>query len=205
MKHLAVLLLACCVALVRAVPAGAQDHPVRAWHVGLAADLPAFFGASRDTIEVEGTSVRPGQALALGLSVARAWHAWDATLDLTYLPSHVEAASPELLVQARGITLERLRLAPLLGRRLAGLPTGSLWLQAGPTIDFWSADGNDSRTVVGAQGRLALRLPLGRFELENVLAYQWSAGPFREDELPAGYARRALHAVAVGANLRFGL
>ncbi|HEU4699195.1 MAG TPA: hypothetical protein VFS40_08445 [Gemmatimonadales bacterium] len=199
------LLVLCGSALVHAPAARAQERSPHAWRVGLVADFPTFRGASRDTLEAEATSVRPGQALALGVSVARVWAAWDATLDVSYLPSHVEAESPELLVRARSATLERLRLAPLLGRRLTGLSTGGLWLQAGPTLDFWSLDGSEDRTVVGAQGRLALRLPMGRFELENVVAYQWSPGPFRAGELPPGYARRALRAVAVGANLRLGL
>jgi hypothetical protein len=200
----AVLSLALC--LVHPALALAQSAPAaHGWSLGISTDLASFRGGAEDTTGGSVTSVRPGQALAIGVSLRRGGRTWDVALETSLLSSHIEAASPEARLQLLTSTFDRLRLAPLLGRRVASLGAGSLWLAAGPTLDVWRAPESDGRVVAGAQGRLLLRVPLGRVELENVVGLHWSSGPFDPAELPDGVRSRALRSVTVGGNLRLGL
>lgn len=184
----------------------AQNHE-KAWSVTVTTSLTEFRGAATDTSASGSMTVRPGQGITLGMSVTRRLGPWGVSVGLSHLPTHVEAMSTTIAVQDRTTGLGRARLTLAVSRRVMRVGAGALELRAGPTLDHWSVDDeeSDGRTVGGGEAALALSLPAGPVLIENTLGFGWSAGPFRTEELPAGYRRQALRVVTAGLGIRFRL
>jgi len=191
-------------------PAAREPVKARAWSIAATASLTSFHGAASmaapsSTDDATSITVRPSQGIALDLAAARQWHTWTVSVGVSYLPTRVEAVSSDVAVQDRTKDLERVRFTLTLARHLVRIGTGRLEVRAGPTLDDWSADGEDGRTVPGGTAALALQLPAGPITLEHVLGFSWSPGPFRAAELPDGYTRQSLRAVSIGVGIRRGL
>ena len=190
--------------LIAAPPLAAQSAD-RTWSIAATASLTGFRGAALDTTVDGGIAVRPSQGLALDLALARRWGPWALSIGANYLPTHIEAVSSDVAVQTRTESLDRVRLAILVGHRVAQVGSARFELRAGPVLDNWSTEGSDGRTTAGGQLQLALQLPVGGMTLENVMGFGWSPGPFREEELPAGYRREGLRTTTVGMGIKVGL
>jgi hypothetical protein len=180
------------------------------WSLSVDLHLARFGAAARDTTAAaaaEGTagSLRPSTGAGLGLALGRRLGRWSAELGVAYLPASVEAATPVAALRSNTDRFDRARSALVVGREVGELGAGRLSVRAGPTLDTWFLPQMERRTVVGGVARVALAFPAGPVAWENVLGVTWSPGPIREEELPAGFARRMLVGVELGARVRFGL
>lgn len=206
MRRIFLLFTSACVVVCSARALAAQSHE-KAWSVTVTTSLTGFRGAAADTSASDYMTVRPGLGITLGMSVTRRLGRWGVSVGLSHLPTHVEVASSEIAVQDRTTGLGRARLTLAVTRRLTRVGAGELEIRAGPTLDHWSIDEeeSDGRTVGGGEAALALSLPAGPVRIENTLGFGWSAGPFRTEELPAGYRRQGLRTVTAGVGIRFRL
>jgi hypothetical protein len=185
--------------LARAPLAAQTQAP--AWALTATASLESFRGAASDTT-ASGLAVRPSRSLAIGLGLIRRWRPWAVSLQVSHLTGHIEAVSDELVVQDRTEALDRTRLALMLARRIGQPGAGTLELRLGPTLDGWSIGNDDVRSTIGGAIQLAIDFPAGPVTFEHALGVSWSSSPFRAAELPEGYRRVGLRAVALSAGIR---
>jgi hypothetical protein len=189
--------------LTLAPPLAAQTRQA-SWSLAASAALAGFRGAAMDTT-AGNVAVRPSQGIAFGVGLARRWSTWGVSLEISHLPVHVEAVSPEVVVQDRAEDFDRTRLAAMVTRRVARPGAGALELRLGPTVDGWSLGGKEVRGAIGGQAQLAIDFPVGPVKLEQVFGVGWSSSPFRTAELPENYRRSALRTMTVGIGVQFVL
>ena len=200
-SHISALVPAALLAL--AAPTLAQQPPPT-WSVGPSAALVQFSAAAAEG--GGGTTVaRPSRGTSTGIEIGRVTGPIVLILNAEHMATRIELADQAVTVQAHTPTLSRTRLA--LGARLlvARLGEARLSLGAGPTLDIWSPDGSDARSRTGAAAQLVLAMRAGPVTFENALAGSISASPFEPADLPDGYARRTMRALAVSISARFGL
>jgi hypothetical protein len=106
------------------------------------------------------------------------------------------------VVAIRDLTADvtRYRLAIAISRAIAAVGTGELALELAPTLDRWSVDGTH-RTRGGAEGRLALRIPLGSWEVEQRLGFGLSGSPIEAADIGAA-EQRGLRTLMIGFGMR---
>ncbi|MGH7701784.1 MAG: hypothetical protein ACREMO_01710, partial [Gemmatimonadales bacterium] len=78
-------------------------------------------------------------------------------------------------------------------------------LGGGPTLDAWTIASFDGRISLGGQARLALRIPLGRWEVENTASVGWSQSPFTASDIPPGVELRTLRSQSLAWGIRYRL
>jgi hypothetical protein len=173
------------------------------WHLG--GGVEAFrFGhvAVSDAAPGVAAEVRPSARPAVHLSVGRLSGVWSLDLEAGWAGGHLEAGNDALSIQDRTTDVTRYRLGIGLARRVAAVGSGFLAVALAPTLDLWTV-GGENRVRAGAEGRLALRVPLGAVELENRIGVGWSGNPIEARDIGDVSDLRGLRAVLVGIGLRF--
>lgn len=146
--------------------------------------------------------VRPSARPAIHLSAARRYGAWDLALEAGWAGGHIEAGNDAVSIQDRTTDVSRYRLAMAVGRGIASVGSGEIGVGLAPTLDLWTVDG-ETRVRAGAEGRLVLRVPLGRAELENRIGIGLSGSPVEAGDIGAVSDLRKLRTLSVGFGLRF--
>jgi len=146
------------------------------------------------------TSLRPNGRTGVHAAVARGFGAWRAQFELGWAVGEAEAGNETVAVRDKTLDLSRYRLAPGVERRVAGIGAGELAIALSPTLDLWRAAG-DNHARLGAEARVALRLPLGGLALENRLSAGLSGSPLDAQDLGPGFETSTLEWVAFGVAL----
>jgi hypothetical protein len=145
--------------------------------------------------------LRPASGSGLAVTLARNSAVWRGELAAGWAGLRPQADNESVAVLDRTTRLTRVRLGAALERRVLGIGTGSLALGAGPTLDWWRVVGDD-RVRFGAAALAALRLPLGRWALENRLGLGFSGSPFVPEDAGETYQTRTLVTVTLALGLR---
>ncbi|MBA3345968.1 MAG: hypothetical protein H0T44_11855 [Gemmatimonadales bacterium] len=176
------------------------------WRLSLGADALRFAGVARDTSAPPQAqaSLRPNGRLGLHMALARSFGLWGAELEVGWAGGHASATNRVVAIEDKTAELSRIRVAPALSRRLMGVGNGEIALALGPTFDLWLVDGAQ-RSRVGAEARVALRVPVGSVELENRITAGLSSSPVIREDLQEGFALSGLRALAFGTGLRIRL
>lgn len=184
----------------------AQEHGGR-WALVLSFARESFRGASSDTSSIPGTTVEvyPSSRLSTELGLGRRLGAWDLTVSAGYASGDLRATTDLLAVDDRTTSVTRYRGALLLSRRVARFREASLLLLGGPVVDHWTTTGLGDRTTVGGRAGVALRVPLGRVELENRALFGLGSSPFNRRDLPPEAKIESLRSWSLGVALRLRL
>jgi hypothetical protein len=173
------------------------------WHLGGGIEAVRFgHVAVSQAVPGVAAEIRPSARPAVHLSVGRTIGPWRLDLEAGWAGGHIEAGNDLLSIQDRGSDVSRYRLALGIARRIAATGSGLLEIALVPTLDLWSVDG-DGRVRAGAEGRLAVRVPLGTVELENRLSAGVSGNPIEPEDVGEVTDLRGLRALSVGIGLRF--
>ena len=182
----------------------AQEQSGWALTFGIGRD--AFGGGSLDSVTATPTEVEvvPAPRLALEFGARRRFGGWDGGVSVGYAAGHLRAATEDVSVDSRSAGFSRYRLAGTLARRVTRLEGATLLATVGPVMDFWRGEGLGERLSWGGRAGLALRLPLGQVELENVVQFTIGGSPFDRASVPPGVVLRSLRtwSVGVAANYR---
>ena len=189
--------------LAAAPPSAAQTPAARpGWYLGGGADALRF----GHTLVADGgpgvtAEVGPSGRVGLHLSLARAVEPWRVSLEAGWAEGHIEAGNEAVSVRDLTVDVTRYRLALGLSRHLAMLGSAGLALELGPTVDLWSVS-EDSRVRAGAEGRVVLRVPVGRVELEHRIGVGISGSPIEGADVGPAADERSLRTLLVGLGLR---
>jgi hypothetical protein len=191
-------------ALLAAAPPTAAQTPADhdGWHLGGGVDALRF-GQVVVTDAAPGVAaeLRPSGRLAVHVRLGRSSGAWDVSIEANWADGHVEARNDIVSISDRTADVSRYRLALALGRRLAAIGSGSLGVELAPTLDLWSVTG-ESRLRAGAEGRLALIVPLGTVELEHRIGFGLSGSPIEAADAGHVADERGLQTLLIGLGLR---
>jgi hypothetical protein len=142
-------------ATLTAGPALAQAE----WRLTLDAGTTTFSAAAYDT-STPAVHIRPWRPTIVSLRATRdaGKIGFGMTLGLSNGPLGVDIEDFVLLDGGNALLIE---FTPELRYRLAATGGGAaLHLSAGPLVDIWTPQGDDTRTVFGGIGGLTLSLPL---------------------------------------------
>ncbi len=191
--------------LLAAAPPIAAQTPAEStgWHLGGGLDAVRFGHiAVSEAAPGVAAEVRPSGRPAVQLSAGRTYGAWGIGLEIGWAGGHIEAANEAISIQDLTSDVTRYRLAVGIARQVAAAGSGTIAIALAPTLDLWAVDG-DTRVRGGAEGRLVLRVPLGRVELENRIGVGLSGNPIDAADIGEVSDLRGLRAVFVGVGLRF--
>ena len=154
--------------LLGSVQLAAQERGARIGFT-LEAHAASSSGGARVFLPDEGAPVElsqaalPGLALRADADLGR----WRLELALAHAPGIASAAFQGVETSLAASQVSSWELRPRLGFRLFGSVNGAAGLiLGGPTVQFWSVDGEASRTTLAASGGFALEAPLSpRFRL----------------------------------------
>ena len=174
------------------------------WSVGVEVGADRFWGGSRETA-TEHRSFRPYRPTTFGLGVVRGSGRLRAGIRFQYSSASLALEGSDALVAAKGV-FNVYTAAPELLFRLGRVASNELLLQGGPLLEVWSMLEEESRTRVGAQAALSLRVPLGvRFAAAFTAGIALIPSPFRAEQLEQGFERKALWRRRMAGGLDFRL
>ena len=137
------------------------------WRLTLDAGATSYSAAAHDT-SADRLEIRPWRPTIFSLRVTRDVRklGFGMTLGLAVGPLGLNIDDFVLLDGTDELLIE---LAPEIRYRLAVMPGGgSLHLSAGPVIDIWTPQDEETRTVLGGIGGVTLSLPLAGSWLVDV-------------------------------------
>ena len=189
-----------------APPAAAQSGAAPGWRLGVAIEAIRFGESLVDTLSADDTAagLRPDGRLGVRLALARAFGPWRAELQTGWAAGRIEVGTDVVSLKDKTSRVTRWRLAAGMGRRLGHLGTGEIELAAGPTLDWWQVSGAD-RVRAGAAAWLALRVPIGRWEMENRIGGGVSGSPLEPDDAGPQFRGRTQVSLSAGVGLRLPL
>jgi hypothetical protein len=191
-------------ALFGAAGSLSAQSPAPAWHLGAAVEALRFASAARESAAPAPVDLRPSGRIGLRVGLVRRLGAWSLGASVGYASGDIEASNDNVAIRDRGVDLTRYRFAMDLERRVARLGGGELAVGAGPTVDLWSVSG-ETRTRVGAEVEMAVRLPLGAVALENRLVFGMSGSPVEESDVGGGFQLSSLKTLGYVVGLRLPL
>ncbi len=183
----------------------AQTGPVPGWSLTLGAEGVRFGG-----IGVQGedsparAELRPSGRAGFKATLERSFGAWRAQVEAGWAAGEAEVGNELVAIRDKELDMSRYRVAPALERRVSTLGPGELAIALAPTLDVWQTD-ETSHPRLGVEGRLAVRVPLGRLALENRVAFGISGAPMDQEDVGDLFELRALTWLAFGVGLRVSL
>ena len=186
---------------VSATPAAAAAAQ---WRVGFEVSTTHYRGSSRATSDTSGpTSLRPGDATALGVRVDRAIGRARLGLQTSYAHVGLTAAAPHLKLTDNSVG-KLFEAQLLMNFQVWGIgSSGAVRLELGPSLHLWKAD-SETRSRAGAVAAAAYEWPVakrlsGAIRLEGILSKSW----FDPGDLPSELERQATWRYGVGLGLRY--
>src|SRR2546426_4916912 len=175
------------------------------WSLAVEATASYYDGVSRDS-GADPTAFRPHHPTSVGLRVERRFGRLGVGVGAALASADLIAENSSVGAMLKD-ALDLFEVAPevalLLGR--AG-PGPAVRVHAGPLIDIWSREGEDTRTRAGGQAGLSLEWPVSRRFAGTLRgAAALTSSLFREGELPPGFERRAMWRRSVSLGLRYRL
>jgi hypothetical protein len=189
--------------LAASPPAAAQTHAVRnGWYLGGGVDALRFAHVVVSAAAPgSAAEVRPSSRAAIHFGLGRVIGPWGVGIEAGLAEGHIEARNDVIAISELTADVTRYRLAVAISRGIASLGAGELGLELAPTLDLWSVDGTH-RTRGGAEGRLALRVPLGSWELEQRLGFGVSGSPIEAADVGNAAEERGLRTLTIGLGVR---
>lgn len=182
--------------------------PVRAlsgqWLVG--ADVAALrFAAVAEETSSGGQWTTLTASTAAALRVERQFARVRLGLGIMHARSGLAIGDRDLVVEARNV-FRLWEFAPEVAARIAGAGSQpTVWLHAGPLLDVWLPEGDETRSRAGAHAGASLTFPLLR-RVSGTVRVVGSVTPsvFDADELPVGFERRSTRRFEVALGARYG-
>jgi hypothetical protein len=176
------------------------------WGLGLEVGQSRFSGTSQDTsaATVNGR-FEPYVPTLVGITIDRRLRRLTLGLRLTYASAALALETDGPTVFQRASMLHA-QAAPEIAWAVALLATGvRLSLHAGPLIEVWTLEGEETRSRLGGQvaGSLDCRLG-GRFTSAVTVRLGVTPSVFQAGELPVEFVRRASWRTSVAFGLRYG-
>jgi hypothetical protein len=164
-----------------------------------------FWGSSIETADAH-RSFRPYRPTTLGVGLERHGKRLGVALRLRYSGASLALEGEDAAVVVKGV-FNHYQASPELIYRIATLgSTNHLRLHAGPVLELWTVEGEDSQLRAGVQGAMSLWIPFGgRFVGSLTAGAAVTASPFADDQLLDTYERRALWRRSVVAGLEYRL
>lgn len=183
--------------------------PLRAlsgqWLVG--ADVAALrFAAVAEETSSEGQWTTLTASTAAALRVERQFAQVRLGLGIVHARAGLAIGDRNLVVEARDV-FRLWEFAPEVAVRIAGVGSQpTVWLHAGPLLDVWLPEGDETRSRAGAHAGASLTFPLLR-RVSGTVRVQGSLTPsvFDADEPPPGFERRSTRRFEVAVGGRYGL
>jgi hypothetical protein len=178
---------------------------VAQWVVSLEVGAERFWGGSIE-ITPDRRSFRPYRPTTLGVGLERKAGDLGMALRVRYAGAPLALEGEDAVVTVKGI-FKVYSVAPELSYRLVTLGHNvPIALHAGPLVEVWSIQDEDSKTRVGAQGEVSLTVPFGsRLAGTFVAGGAVTPSPFNRDQLIENYEPRTLWRRAVAARLEYRL
>lgn len=175
------------------------------WSLSLELGAERFWGGSVENTP-ERRSFHPYRPTTITAGLERRSGKVGFGLRLRYTDASMGLEGQDAVVAVEGV-FSVVSASPEIGYRLATLGRDTeLLLHAGPLLEFWSIIDQDSRTRVGAQGGVSLRMPISeRFALSLAGGLALIPSPFQDGELDPSYELRSLWRRGVAAGLRYRL
>jgi hypothetical protein len=176
------------------------------WTLTVGLDGLRFATAAEDTVTPGGAAVslRPSGRIGGRVGLQRRIGGWGLGVLLGWAAGEVEASNEAVAIRDRTADLSRYRVALALERRVASVGAGTLAVAVSPGLDLWTVEGN-TRTRAGAEAWVALRLPVGRVEVEQRLAFGLSGSPIEQADVGEEFDLRALRTLVFGVGVRLPL
>lgn len=175
------------------------------WSASAEVGATRFWGATAEQAP-EARSFRPYRPTTFGVGVERWGRKIGIALRLQYSSASLALEGSDAVVAVKGV-FDVYTAAPELVYRIARLgPGNQLRVHAGPVIDLWSFQYEESRVRVGGQAAVSLLVPLGaRLAGAFRAGAALTSSPYNGDETLEGYERRALWRRSVSAGLQYRL
>jgi hypothetical protein len=165
---------------------------VAQWLVRFEVGADRFWGGSEESAP-EHRSFRPYRPTIFAGTLERRSGRVGVGLRLQYTEASLGLEGSEAVVAIKGV-FTVYSVSPELSYQISSVGfNNQLYLRLGPLIEVWDIVDEGARTRVGAQGAVALSVPLGR-KISAVVSGGLALipSPFDEDELLAEYELRAL-------------
>ena len=136
------------------------------WHVGAAVGFVRFQGGSEPTDPADTVFLEPYGPFDYRLRISYRAADWQFALAGSYSQPGLGAGIDDFLFMDRG-ALRVITVEPTIGRRVLGQRAGAtrLWLEAGPSLGFWTISQGTTRKRLGGIAAATIRQRLaGRFE-----------------------------------------
>src|SRR5215213_5013912 len=172
------------------------------WSLSLGVQSDRFWGGSVENAP-ERKSFRPYRPTLIAVGLERRAGSAGLALRVRYTEASLGLEGSDAVVALKG-AFTVLGIAPELNYQLLTLGPGNrVLVHAGPLLEFWDPVDVQSRTRLGAQGAVSLRIPMGgRFGLSLAGSVALIASPLQSDELIDGYELRPLWRLGFAAELQ---
>ncbi len=152
----AAIVAAVLLAAGRVAPSEAQ------WHIGVGIGRDVYSGVSRGHVENGSSSFRPYRPLIWSLRIEVPGSHPRLSLDVRYSTPDIGLTGGDVTLIPHGSFLEMAGAAPTVAWTLLRLTSGvTIEGETGPIVERWRVQDVDDRTLIGAEGGLALRIELG--------------------------------------------
>jgi hypothetical protein len=175
------------------------------WGLALEIARAGFSGHARSEVLDPETRLHPSGTSIWGIRLDRSGSRLGWSLGVSIATAGVEFESDDASAVARNV-LELIEVSPQVSVLLLQPREAALRLHLGPVIDYWSPDGADSRTRLGALAALGLVVPFSeRFGVHARWEATLTESLFEEDDLPPEFSRKSGWSQRWVLGVRFGL
>jgi hypothetical protein len=197
--HLPIAMVAAAVAiLARCSPLAGQ------WVVTAQVGAERFWGGPVETSD-QRRSFRPYRPTTFAIGLERRGRSLGAGVHLGYSSAGLALEGAEALAAVKGV-FDVYSASPELSYKITALGANELIVHGGPLFEVWKIIDEDSKTRVGCQAKVSLRVPLGGRLAGSLMAgVALIPSPLSGDQLSPGVQSRALWRRRVAGGLEYRL
>ena len=174
------------------------------WVVTAHVGADRFWGGPRETTD-QRRSFRPYRPTTFAIGLERRGGSLGVGLCLGYSSAGLALEGGDAVAAVDGV-FGVYSAAPELSYRISALGANELMVHGGPLFEVWKIIDEDSKTRVGGQARVSLRVPLGgRFAGSLMAGAALIPSPLSSDLLTPGVENRALWRRRVAGGLEYRL
>ncbi len=178
----------------------------RAWALGLEVGLTRFWGGSEPVPPNDAPGLRPYRPTTIGIRLDKRVKRYRLGMGIQYAATALGQDGPDLAILLKG-AMTWLQATPELAYRLGTVGNNSeLSAFAGPVIDVWLPDGDESRVRAGGRVGLELILPFGSGLAGVLRAHGGLSGSlFSDTEVPSEFRTKSMPNAGMALGLKLGL